>query len=460
MLRKEVKDILQSRQKDFEEISDRIWEFAETSFLEVQSARLQADYMRKRGFTVTMPAAGLETGLTARWGTGRPVIAFLGEMDALPGLNQEADVTEARPTRPGAAGHGCGHNLFGAGSMEAACAVKEYLEKYRIEASVRYYGCPAEEGGGGKVYMVREGLFDDVDAVIAWHPYHYWDITVSGRAVISAYFKWEGVPAHALHPEQGRSALDALELMNIGCNFLRKLVQEDTRMSYAIIDSGDKAGNIIPHHAEGFYQIRHPDQSYLKEVFKRLVDMAEGAALMTGTKMAGPFIAGSYANYLVNDTLNEALRINMEELLPLDYTKEELEYGRGFLAVGVHPEAPEPYRSDINLGSELIHSDVCDVSWKAPLVHFFGVTLAEGTKPHNWGTVAQGKSAAAKRGMHAAARLMAELALDLIENPKLIRKAKEEFKERIKNSPPYFSLMKDCTPEDYLNPGRQKGLVL
>lgn len=458
MLRKDIDHILESRYRDFEEISDRIWDFAETSFLEIRSARAQADYMEKRGFKVMMPVAGMESGLMAQWGKGKPAIAFLGEMDALPGLSQEADELKPKAICPGLAGHGCGHNLFGAGSMEAACAVKEYLEKNQIEASVRYYGCPAEEGGGGKVYMVRDGLFDDVDAVIAWHPYHYWDITTSGRAITSAYFKWEGVSAHTLHPEQGRSALDALELMNIGCNFLRKLVQEDTRMSYAIIDSGGKAGNVIPHHAEGFYQIRHPDQIYLKEVFQRLVDMARGAALMTGTKMVGPIVVSSYANYLVNHTLNEALRTNMEELLPLDYTKEELEYGRNFVAVGAHPDALEPYRSDINVGQELIHSDVCDVSWKAPLAHFFGVTLAEGTKPHNWGTVAQGKSAAAKRGMHASAKLMANLALDLIEDPGLLAKAKAEFEERIKENPPYSTLMKECSPEDYLSAGRQKGL--
>ena len=168
---------------------------------------------------------------------------------------------------------------------------------------------------------------------------------------------------------------------------------------------------------------------------------------MTGTKMSGPFVAGSYANYLVNNTLNEALRENMEELLPLDYTEEELEYGQKFLAVGTHPQALEPYRSDINIGQELIHSDVCDVSWKAPLTHFFGVTLAEGTKPHNWGTVAQGKSDAAKRGMHASAKLMANLALDLIENPELLLRAKAEFEERIKNNPPYSSLMEGCSPQ-------------
>ena len=451
MIREEINEIIERWQSDFEKISDKVWEFAETSFLEIRSAKIQADYMEKRGFEITMPAAGMDSGVVAHWGTEKPIIAFLGELDALPNLSQAADVAEPKAVQPGTPGHGCGHNLFGAGSMEAACAVKEYLEKHHIKASVRYYGCPAEEGGGGKVYMVREGLFDDVDAVIAWHPYHYWDITTSGRAITSAYFQWDGVSAHALHAEQGRNALDALELMNIGYNFLRKLVQEDTRMSYSVIDSGGKAANVVPDHAKGFYQLRHPDLNYLKEVFQRVIDIAKGAALMTGTKMSGPFVASSYANYLVNNTLNEALRENMEELLPLDYTEEELEYGRKFLAVGTHPQALEPYRSDINIGQELIHSDVCDVSWKAPLTHFFGVTLAEGTKPHNWGTVAQGKSDAAKRGMHASAKLMANLALDLIENPELLLRAKAEFEERIKNNPPYSSLMEGCSPQDYLN---------
>ena len=449
MIRDELKKYLEAHARDFEEISDKVWGYAETPFQETKSSELQADFMEKLGFRVKRVVSNMPTAFTAEWGEGKPVIAILGENDALAALSQKEDVTFLDPIQAGQPGHGCGHNMLGTGGMEAALAVKEYLAAHGLKGTIRYYACPAEEGGGGKVFMVLDHQFDDVDATITWHPSTMWDVTDHGLAILSAYFRFEGKAAHAALAEQGRSALDALELMNVGLNFLREHVRPGTIMHYSITNTGGNAANIVQQEAEGFYILRNADQTYLAEVYDRVCDIAKGAALMTGTTFKGAQIISNYANILPNDVLNNLVLENTKAMLPLAYTEEELAYGEKFKAVGTDPNNPKVFDDEVAIGRSMICSDVCDVSWVTPLVNLMGTTLAMGTVGHSWGTVAQGKSASAKRGMHASAEIMANSAIDLIENPELVAKAKEEFDEKIKNNPPYSTLMVNCSPEDF-----------
>ena len=446
MIREEVKKIIEENKKDFEEISDKVWEFAENSFEEIKSSELQADYLEKRGFRVERNIANMETGFIAEWGEGKPVIAVLGENDALPGLSQEAGIAEQKPLVAGAPGHGCGHNLLGTCAMEAACAVKEYMEKHGTKGTIRYYGTPAEEGGGGKVFMILDGRFKDVDCTLAWHPGTVWDVNKRALGVILVYFKFEGKAAHAAgNPEMGRSALDALELMNLGVQFLREHVRQGTYIHYSIINAGGSAANIVQPEAEALYMIRNPDLEYLNELYGRVVDIAKGAALMTGTKCLEPRINSAYAPIIPNSVLDDIQFENMKAILPLDYTEEELEFGKKFVAVGGTPNAEYPFETEAIMDQRVTCTDACDVSWVTPMSHIGGCTLARGTVGHNWAVVAQGKSDSAKRGMHATANVLANSAIDLMENPELVEKAQAEFKETMKDKQ-YKTIMENCTP--------------
>ncbi len=449
MIREQVKETIAAHAAEMEKISDEVWGFAETCFQETKSSQVQADYMESLGFRVKRGMSGMPTAFTAEAGEGRPVLAILGENDALAALNQEADVLERREIQAGTPGHGCGHNLLGTGGMEAAVAVKEYLEKNGLPGTVRYYACPAEEGGGGKIFLILDHQFDDVDATVSWHPGNKWEVVKKGLAIVSAYFRFRGKAAHAARPELGRSALDALELTNVGIQFLREHVKSDTIMHYSITNSGGPAANIVQEYAEGFYILRNPDQTYVREVYERVLDICRGAALMTGTTFLGPQLINNYANMNPNNTIDELTLANLKEIVPLDYTEEELAYGRNYQAVGSEPDKPGPYNSEIVVGDRHTCTDVCDVSWITPLSYFNGVTLARGTIGHNWAVVAQGKSPAAHRGMHAAAEVMANTILDLIENPEKLEQAKAEFERSIKENPPYDTLMVNVTPNDY-----------
>ena len=449
MIREEVTAFIDSNAADFEKVSDDVWGFAETNFEEYQSSKVQADYMEAHGFAVTRGVSGMDTAFIAEWGSGRPVIAILGENDALSALSQEAGVFEKKPLCEGAPGHGCGHNLLGTAGMEAACAARDYMQKKGLEGTVRFYGCPAEEGGGGKVFLVMDHQFDDVDAAITWHPGDKWDAATSGLAIVSAYFRFQGKAAHAARAELGRSALDALELMNVGIQYLREHVQKDTKMHYAITNTGGPAANIVQEFAEGFYILRNPDSSYLPELYERVNDIAKGAALMTGTTFLGPQLINNYANILENSVMNRMILDNTAALLPLPYTEEELEFGRKFNEIGSEPGAAVPFSDKVEEGTGWICSDVCDVSWQVPLTNLFGCTLARGTVGHNWAVVAQGKSRSAHRGMHAAGSIMANTLLDLIEEPEKLAAAKAEFDKRIAENPPYRTLMESVKPTDY-----------
>ena len=449
MIREQVKGFIAESAAELEKISDQVWGFAETCFQEVESSRVQADYMETQGFRVTRGVADMPTAFIAEAGQGKPVLAILGENDALAALNQEADVLERKQIKDGTPGHGCGHNLLGTGGMEAACAVAKYLKANNLPGTVRYYACPAEEGGGGKVFLILDHQFDDVDATVSWHPGGKWEVVKKGLAIVSAYFRFQGKAAHAARAELGRSALDALELTNVGLNFLREHVQKDTIMHYSITNTGGPAANIVQEYAEGFYILRNPDQAYVRELYERVLDICRGAALMTGTTFLPPQLINNYANMNPNNTIDELTLANMKEIVPLPYTEEELEYGRAFQKVGSEPDKPGPYMEEIIVGDRHTCTDVCDVSWITPLSYFNGVTLARGTIGHNWAVVAQGKSPAAHRGMHASAEIMANTLLDLVENPEKLAAAKEEFARSISENPPYDTLMVNCSPEDY-----------
>ena len=449
MIREEVKQFINANGADFEKVSDAVWDFAETNFTEYQSSKCQADYMEAHGFAVKRGVSGMETAFIAEWGSGKPVIAILGENDALCALSQEAGVFEKKPIKEGAPGHGCGHNLLGTAGMEAACAAREYLKAHGLAGTVRYYGCPAEEGGGGKVFLVMDHQFDDVDATVTWHPGDKWDAVKSGLAIVSAYFRFQGKAAHAATPDKGRSALDALELMNVGIQFLREHVRKDTIMHYAITNTGGPAANIVQEFAEGFYILRSPDSSYLPELYERVNDIAKGAALMTGTTFLGAQLINNYANILENSVMNRMVLDNTAAILPLPYTEEELEFGRRFVEVGSQPDSKVVFSDKVEEGSGWICSDVCDVSWMTPLTNLNGCTLAKGTIGHNWAVVAQGKSKSAHRGMHASAEIMANTLLDLIEEPEKLAAAKAEFEKRIAENPPYHTLMESVKPTDY-----------
>ena len=449
MIRTEIKNAISCSAADFEKISDDVWGYAETCFVEEKSSAEQADYMEARGFAVRRGVSDMPTAFIAEKGSGKPVIAILGENDALAALSQEADVFEKKPMNNGAPGHGCGHNLLGTAGMEAACAAADYLQAHGLPGTVRYYACPAEEGGGGKVFLVMDHQFDDVDATVTWHPGDKWDACKAGLAIVSAYFRFQGKAAHAATPDRGRSALDALELMNVGIQFLREHVRKDTIMHYSITNSGGPAANIVQEYAEGFYILRSPDTSYLPELYERVNDIAKGAALMTGTTFLGAQLINNYANILENSVMNRMILDNTAALLPLPYTEEELEYGRKFVALGAEPDAKEVFSGSVEEGSAWICSDVCDVSWVTPLTNLNGCTLARGTIGHNWAVVAQGKSASAHRGMHAAAEIMANTVLDLIEEPEKLAAARAEFDRRIAENPPYRTLMEGVKPTDF-----------
>ncbi len=446
MIRKDVDAIIDANCKAFEAISDQVWAFAEVSFDEHQSSKLQSQYMQDQGFRVSRGIAGMDTAFIAEWGKGKPVIAILGENDALPAQSQMADVTKAQPIAAGQPGHACGHNLLGTAGMEAACAAKAYLEKNHCDGTIRYYGCPAEEGGAGKVYMIMDGAFSDVDCTLTWHPGVSYGINKKAMAIVSVHFRFDGKASHAYAaPWAGRSALDAVELMNVGVNFLREHVKPNTYMHYAVTNSGGAAPNVVQQTAEVYYVLRSPSSEYLREVYQRVLDCAKGAALMTGTTLAEPYISSAMSPLIQNATLNRLTLENMNAYFPVDYTREELEYAKRFQKCGSKPDAEFPMDQVLIDGSMFTCTDAADVSWVTPAVLFKCSTLAIGTPGHSWNTTAQGKSPIAYRGMHTAAKIMANTLLDLIEQPENVEQAKEDF-QREMNGKTYKTLMEGMKP--------------
>ena len=438
----------QDFEQQFEAISDQIWEFAETRYQEFRSRALQADFLEQEGFTVTRNLGGIATAFSASFGSGHPVIGLLGEFDALPRMNQAADVPEKQAERPGAAGHGCGHNLLGTGAMEAACLIRDWLLQTRSEGTVIYFGCPAEEGGAGKAFLTRSGCFHGLDFALAWHPGSKTGLIKEALANIRVIFDFTGKSAHAAaHPELGRSALDACELMNVGVNYLREHVKSDARMHYAYLNDGGDAPNIVPAAATLLYALRAPESAYVAELYERVGDVAKGAALMTGTKVSYRTVS-AYADLLSIPAMEKVMMEAMQEAEKPEYTEEDYAYAAQFAADENSPSIDTdilPADQTINLGS----TDVGDVSWQVPTGLIGVATEATGCALHTWQIVAQGKSPLAHKGMHYAARILFAAAKKLYESPERCALIQDDYQNVIGHRT-YQSMLPDSVkPGDF-----------
>lgn len=438
----------QDFEQQFTSISDQIWEFAEPRYQEFHSSALQADFLEQEGFTVTRNLGGIATAFSASFGSGHPVIGLLGEYDALPCMNQIADSPEKQTDLPGAAGHGCGHNLLGTGAMEAACLIRDWLLQTHSEGTVIYFGCPAEEGGAGKAFLTRSGCFDNLDFALAWHPGSKTGLIKKALANIRVIFDFTGKSAHAAaHPELGRSALDACELMNVGVNYLREHVKSDARMHYAYLNDGGDAPNIVPAAATLLYALRAPESSYVAELYDRVSDVAKGAALMTGTRVSCRTVS-AYAELLSVPAMEELMMETMQEAEKPDYTDDDYAYAARFAADQASPSietAILPADQSINLGS----TDVGDVSWQVPTGLIGVTTEAAGCALHTWQIVAQGKSPLAHKGMHYAARILFAAAKKLYESPERCALIQDDYQHVIGHRT-YQSMLPDSVkPGDF-----------
>lgn len=454
MDRKFLEHWLKENGKTFEEISDTIWNLAETRYHEYRSADLQKTYMKEHGFNLQEAVAGIETAFIAEYGSGYPVIAVLGEFDALPGLSQEADCAEKTPCKTSANkdGHGCGHNLLGAAAMEAVCAVRHYMIENNLKGTLRYYGCPAEESGAGKAFMVREGCFEDVDICLAWHPGNENGLSNTSLANTRIIFHFDGISAHAAaNPHLGRSALDAVELMNVGANYLREHIIPEARMHYAVTNTGGDAPNIVQAEAEVLYAIRAPKINDVKAICERVSDVARGAALMTGTKV-DIRVVSAYADFVSSDVLDELFLQAEKEIDFTDYTQEELEYAERFAKVGPAKQNKEVIMTGINCDKKkkaFNSTDVGDVSQVVPCSSARICCYASGTTMHTWMAVAQGKSSIAHKGMHRAANVLAASAIRLLEDTSLVDAAKKEFEQKFAGKTYTTMIPEDVKPGSF-----------
>ena len=438
----------QDFEQQFTSISDQIWEFAEPRYQEFHSSALQADFLEQEGFTVTRNLGGIATAFSASFGSGHPVIGLLGEYDALPCMNQIADSPEKQTDLPGAAGHGCGHNLLGTGAMEAVCLIRDWLLQTHSEGTVIYFGCPAEEGGAGKAFLTRSGCFDNLDFALAWHPGSKTGLIKKALANIRVIFDFTGKSAHAAaHPELGRSALDACELMNVGVNYLREHVKSDARMHYAYLNDGGDAPNIVPAAATLLYALRAPESAYVAELYERVSDVAKGAALMTGTKVSYRTVS-AYADLLSVPAMEELMMEAMQEAEKPEYADDDYEYAARFAADQASPSIDTtilPADQSINLGS----TDVGDVSWQVPTGLIGVTTEAAGCALHTWQIVAQGKSPLAHKGMYYAARILFAAAKKLYESPERCALIQDDYQNVIGHRT-YQSMLPDSVkPGDF-----------
>ena len=410
-------------------IAKQIWTFAEVGYMEEKSSALLQAELKSAGFAVKTGIAGEPTAFVAEYGSGKPVIAILGEFDALPGLSQDA-VPERKPIRAGGAGHGCGHHLFGTASAAAAIALKQWMAANNVKGTLRMIGTPAEEGGAGKVYMVRDGVFNDVDAVIAWHPGD--DNSVTGErslANISGKFKFRGLSAHAAaSPERGRSALDGVEAMDFMVNALREHIPDGSRIHY-VITNGGRAPNVVPDEAEVYYVVRHVEMPVVKDIWAKVENAAKGAALGTGTTYEVQLV-GSVYSLLPNETLARVKQRALEKVGGFTYTAEErafaerLQKSDAFTAVPLETTATvRPLVIGVRGSAS---TDVGDVSWVVPTVQLSAATWVPGTAAHSWQAVAAGGTTIGFKGMMVAAKTMALTAADLFTSPATVEAAKAE----------------------------------
>ena len=465
-----------ARAARFERAADEVFDAAEMNWRESKSAEALCRALEKEGFSVCRGADGMETAFVATAGSGGPVIAFLCEYDALAGLSQRPGVPTPAPAREGAPGHGCGHNLLGAASAEAAAALKAYAEETGLALTVKCFGCPAEEDGGGKVFFARAGAFDGVDAVFAWHPGAANYVCCQGTlAVTGVVYRFTGRTAHAAAaPHAGRSALDACELMNVGCNYLREHILPEARLHYAYRDSGPLAPNVVPDHAALHYYIRAPHVPQMMEIRARVDDVARGAALMTGTNLVIEPIDG-FSDFVPNRVLSELAQSAFEAVgapafddsdralaarffATIPEAEREANIGNDCRAAGTERRfyadkvlddavAPLNWEPDV---TEPGSTDVGDVSQCAPTAQVYVATMALGTGGHTWQMTAQSGCAIGFKGMHTAAQVMALAGAAAAADPELLARAREELRGSVPNGYlcPMPETARPCPPED------------
>ena len=454
----EISAAVDEHGKEFTALSDQIWDNPELRWNEHDSMEAQVQAAERAGFTVHRQVAGIPTAFFAEYGSGGPVIAILGEYDSLAGLSQASGVATRQPDPASTSGNGqgCGHHLLGAGSLLAAVAVARFLEANGFPGRVRYYGCPAEEAAAGKTFMVKGGAFADVDAAVSWHPDSVTGVmSMNVLAYCQAYFSFAGVAAHAgVSPWRGRSALDAAELMNIGVNFLREHMPPDTRIHYAFTDAGGPSPNVVQPTARLYYIVRAPDVPRTRALYERVVKIAEGAAMMTETSLEVEFDGGS-SELLPNVILEQAMHDIAVGLGPVPFDDEDRRLAQPFLATlspaevdmnravaGIDASDPSPLHDGISAYDAAApryragaSTDVGDVSWVVPTVQCASAVAALGTPVHSWQLVAQGKMAAAHKGMLHAAKIMGSTAASLLTDAGLLAKARDEFDAKIAKRP-------------------------
>lgn len=471
----EIVKIIEEKRQLFINAADRIWSTPETRFATEKSVANFYPILEEEGFCIEKGLANMEHAFAATYGHGNPVIGILAEYDALSNLSQVADLGKQQAEVEGANGHGCGHNLLGMGSLAGAVGIKTYMERHNIQGTIKLFGCPAEESGYGKAFMARDGVFDDLDVALSWHPMDTnsaW--ALSSLAVYQVYYNFKGIPAHAAAaPEKGRSALDAAELMNIGVQFLREHIVDEGRVHYAFMDVGGESANVVQSTASLYYFIRALKIEQAEEIYKRVNKIAEGAALMTETEVE-IVLDSACANYLPNQAATTAMYENLKEYGTLNLTDEDQTYSQryydslpavvkeGFAkrARLSHPEASEeeiqrlaslpildsvePLRfSEDTSGS----TDVGDVSWVCPTAQVMIACEPQGTPAHSWQWVANGKSAVAHKGLLSGGKVIAATAYDLLTKPELVRQAKKEHQETVGGAKYKSAIPNDVFPK-------------
>lgn len=468
-------ELTASYEKMLEKLNAEIWDFAELKFNEVKSAAAMTELLEKEGFRVTRGLAHMPTAYMAEYGSGKPVIAILAEYDALSGLSQQAGVTTECAREGTNNGHGCGHCLLGTAAVGAGLLLRDYLKEKPGKGTVRVYGCPAEEGGSGKTYMAREGVFDDVDAALTWHPGTQNEImTGSNQANIQAAFTFKGRAAHAAGaPQNGRSALDAVELMDVGVNYMREHMADYDRVHYAILDTGGVSPNVVQAHAQVLYLIRSKTNEETKRLYDRVVNIAKGAALMTETELSVRFDK-AVSNLVPNTVLGKVLYDALVAVGAPKRTEEEKAYLRSFQAplgqervlkdpgMAPYPDAEhrealiaeDPYGEFIipyvpTSATQMGSSDTGDVSYVTPLAQFITACFAIGTSAHSWQWVAQDKGSVALKGCFYAAKVLAQGAETLFTQPQVLADAQAELKKRMKGKKYVCPIPGDVWPRGY-----------
>lgn len=468
-----VSDILLKKQDFLTDVSDYIWKHPETRFEEYTSMDYLCTALEAEEFIVEKNIADIDTAFTGTYGSGHPIIGILGEFDALSGLSQKAGVSEPEAIIPSGNGHGCGHNLLGTGSLAAAIAVKEYLKVNNLSGTVQYFGCPGEEGGSGKTFMAREGVFEHLDFALTWHPSAANGMmSLSSLANYQVYFRFKGTSSHAAaSPHLGRSALDAVELMNVGVNYLREHVKPDARMHYSVTNTGGQSPNVVQSDAEVLYLIRSPKMHDVKDIYERICKIAYGAAQMTETTVSIE-MDKACSNYVPNRNLEKVMYEKLKEVEDtISYTEEEVSYAKqiwdslsdnekdsafdslkAFGAVNDTDKLKDMYLS--NVVSEYVpldiampgSTDVADVSWVVPTAQCSTATCAIGTPAHSWQMVTQGTTSVAHKGMLRSGNVMALTAIDVLQNPNKLEEIQKEFKEKFKEAPYECPIPKNVKP--------------